>query len=76
MPSSDGSDAKNGKSQLLIFKKKEKHGEQLGSIFADILTEKQFLVKWIVLETVKGNLQKVKFFLGLEHKTVLMNGGR
>ena len=34
-----------------IFKKK--HRQQLGSIFADILTEKQSIVKQIVLETVK-----------------------
>ena len=70
MPSSYGSDAENDKNQLVIFFEKNKHGEQLGNISADIATEKYFIVKWIVLETVEGNLQKIKFFLGLEHKTV------
>ena len=70
MPSSYGSDAENDKNQLVIFFEKNKHGEQLGNISADIATEKYFIVKWIVLETVKGNLQTIKFFLGLEHKTV------
>ena len=38
MPSSDESDAENGKNQLVILKKKP--DEQLGSIFGDIVTKK------------------------------------
>ena len=53
MSSSDESDVENNIEPIghLIFKKK--HRQQLGSIFADMVTGKQSLVRRIVLETVK-----------------------
>ena len=51
--SSDGSDAENNTEPTghLIFKKE--HGQQLESIFPDMVTGKQSIVKQTVLETVK-----------------------
>ena len=78
--SDDESDVENNGHLLhLIFRKK--HGQQLESIFADMVTQKQFILKQIVLKTVKKitwNFLKClhKFFHGLEHKNVYMTEER